>query len=230
MTMKSYCTQLVLLGALAAWGSPAAFSQMNTMPQSTNPQQPGTMPNPSQPGGQAGAGMAGAMGGAPMTDEGQSMKDQMFLRKAAQGGMAEVQLGQLATQKSGSDEVKQFGQKMVDDHTMLNNDMKPIADSMGIALPKKLSKEDQAEYDKLKALGGDEFDKEYLGFMVKDHHEDLHEFRVENASVQNPTLKAAVEKGQRVIREHTRMVEKLAQSKGVPVPPRGGPMAPPPSE
>src|SRR5258707_15546610 len=51
------------------------------------------------------------------------MKDKMFLRKAAQGGLAEVQLGHLAVQKAGSQEVKDFGQKMVADHTALNNEM-----------------------------------------------------------------------------------------------------------
>ena len=143
--------------------------------------------------------------------------------------MAEVELGQLASQQGGSDDVKHFGQKMVEDHTALNNDMKPIADSMGVSLPRKLSKDDQAEYDKLKALSGDAFDKEYLSFMVKDHQEDLHEFRVENATVQDPALKAAVAKGQRVIREHAMMVNKIAQSKGLAVPQHGGHDAAPPS-
>jgi putative membrane protein len=155
-------------------------------------------------------------------DVGQAMKDKMFLRKAAQGGMAEVKLGQLATQKGSSEDVKSFGQKMVDDHTKLNNDMAPIADSMGVRLPKDLSKDDQAEYDKLSALSGNDFDMEYLSFMVKDHHKDLREFRQEEASTTEPTLKAAVADGTKVIHEHSVMVDKLAREKGVPMPQRGG--------
>ncbi|MBB5346035.1 putative membrane protein [Edaphobacter lichenicola] len=151
-------------------------------------------------------------------DVGQTMKDKIFLRKAAQGGMAEVKLGQLAAQKGSSDDVKAFGQKMVDDHTRLNNDMAPIADSMGVRLPTNLNKEDQAEYDKLNGLSGNDFDMEYLSFMVKDHHKDLHEFRQEAASTTDPTLQTAVTNATKVIHEHSVMVDKLARGRGVPMP------------
>ena len=128
------------------------------------------------------------------SDATEVMKDKIFLRKVAAGGIAEVQLGELATQKAGAQDVKDFGQKMVTDHTALNNEMAPIADSMGITLPKKLSKEDQAEYNKLNTMSGDDFDIEYVSFMVKDHHLDLREFRTEAASTSDPTLKAAANK------------------------------------
>ncbi len=150
------------------------------------------------------------------------MKDKMFLRKAAAGGMAEVQLGELATQKAGAQDVKDFGQKMVTDHTALNNEMAPIADSMGVTLPKKFSKEDQAEYDKLNAMSGDDFDKEYVSFMVKDHHQDLREFRTEAASTSDPTLKAAVDKGSKVIYAHMTMIDKMAREKGIATPGHNG--------
>ena len=210
--------------------SATMYGQMNGNPN--QPTQPG-QPNQSNPSGAAnvpGAGMAGAMTATPATGAGdaQSLKDKMFLRKAAAGGMAEVQLGQLAADKAGSADVKSFGQKMVTDHTALNNDMKPIAEQMGVMLPKKIKKEDQAEYDKLNGMSGDDFDKEYLAYMVKDHHDDMREFRMEDGTVQDPTLKAAVDKGLQVIREHTRMVDKMAKDKGLPVPERrGGPPAPP---
>lgn len=155
-------------------------------------------------------------------DVAQTMRDKIFLRKAAQGGMAEVKLGQLAAQKASGDDVRAFGQKMVDDHTKLNNEMAPLADSLGVRLPKDLNKEDQAEYDKLNALSGNNFDMEYLSFMVKDHHKDLHDFRQEAASTTDPTLQLAVASATRVIHEHTVMVDKLAHEKGIPVPQRGG--------
>jgi putative membrane protein len=155
-------------------------------------------------------------------DVGQVMQDKMFLRKAAEGGIAEVKLGQLAAQKGSSDDVKAFGQKMVDDHTRLNNEMAQVADSIGVMLPKSMNKEDQAEYDKLNALSGNDFDVEYLSFMVKDHHKDLHEFRIEAASHADPTLRDEVVKASAVIHEHTVMVDKLARAKGIPVPAHGG--------
>jgi putative membrane protein len=155
-------------------------------------------------------------------DLGQLMQDKMFIRKAAEGGIAEIKLGQLAAQKGGSDEVKALGQKMVDDHTKLNNDMAQVADSMGVMLPKTMNKDDQAEYDKLDKLSGNDFDVEYLTFMVKDHHKDLHDFRMEAASPADQTLHEAVVKAESVIHEHAVMVDKLARARGVPVPAHGG--------
>jgi putative membrane protein len=155
-------------------------------------------------------------------DVGQVMEDKMFLRKAAEGGIAEVKLGQLAVQKGSSDEVKAFGQKMVDDHTKMNNEMAQVADSLGVMLPKSMNKEDQTEYDKLNGLSGNDFDMEYLSFMVKDHHKDLHEFRMEAASRADPTLRDEVVKAEGVIHDHTVMVDKLARAKGIPIPAHGG--------
>src|SRR5260370_23283873 len=149
------------------------------------------------------------------------MQDKMFPRKAAERGIAEVKLGQLAAQKGSSDDVKAFGQKRVDDHTKLNLEMARVADSMGVMLPKSMNKEDQAEYEKLNALSVNAFDIEYLSFMVKDHHNDLHEFRIEAASPTDPTLHDAVVKAQSVIHDNTVIVDKLARAKGIPVPVHG---------
>ena len=154
-------------------------------------------------------------------DVGQVMEDKMFLRKAAEGGIAEVKLGQLAAQKGSSDEVKAFGQKMMDDHTKMNNEMAQVADSLGVMLPKSMNKEDQAEYDKLNGLSGSDFDTEYLSCMVKDHHKDLHEFRIEAASRADQVLHDAVVQAEAIIHDHTVMVDKLARAKGIPVPAHG---------
>lgn len=167
--------------------------------------------------------------GAP-GDTGQQMQDKQFLRAAAEGGIAEVQLGTLAVAKGGP-EVKELGQKMIDDHSRMDNELKAVADANGVMLPKKMKKEDQAEYDKLNALSGDDFDKEYLLYMVKDHREDLRAFRMESTVAVDQGLQAEAAKGAAVIREHLMMVTKLAQAKGVqlpPRPPRPGEMPPPP--
>jgi putative membrane protein len=199
----------------------ALFSSTLLVAQSDPMSPPATQTQPTRP--QQFPTSSSMQDSAPNSgDVGQIMKDKIFLRTAAQGGMAEIKLGQLAAQKGNSEDVKAFGQKMVDDHTKLNNDMAPIADSMGVRLPKDLSKEDQAEYDKLNGLSGNEFDVEYLSFMVKDHHKDQRDFRQEAVSTTDPTLQAAVVNGAKVIHEHTVMVDKLAREKGVPVPQHGG--------
>jgi putative membrane protein len=96
-----------------------------------------------------------------------------------------------------------------------------------VKAPTKLNKEDQAEYDKLNGLSGDDFDKEYLAFMVRDHHKDLHEFRAEAANTSDPVLKAVAEKGFKVIYGHMTTVDKLARDKGVAMPGRNRPVPPP---
>jgi len=119
------------------------------------------------------------------------------------------------------DDVKAFGQKMIDDHTQLNNQMAPITESKGVALPRKMGKADQAEYDKLAALSGEAFDKEYIAYMVKDHHTDLREFRMAAMNTNDPDLKVALDHAAKVIREHMVMADKLAHEKGLTTPGRG---------
>lgn len=161
----------------------------------------------------------------------QAAKDKMFVRKAIEGGLAQVQFGQLAAQKGGSDDVKTLGQHMVEEHTALNKDLEEVADSMGVMLPKHINKEDQTELDKLNGLSGDAFDTEYLTMMVKDHHHALREFRVEAEGTQDPALRDAVVKGAKTIHEHLVMVDQMAKSKGIEVPHRhhqSGAEQPPP--
>jgi len=211
--MKFSHVRTVLLGAAIV--SPALlFAQFDPMALPTSQSQPNRAQQTQPPSAQDSGPNSG--------DLGQVMQDKMFLRKAAESGIAEVKFGQLAAQKGSTDDVKAFGQKMVDDHTKMNLDIARVADSMGVILPKSMNKDDQAEYDKLNALSGNDFDMEYLSFMVKDHHKDLHEFRMEAASPTDPTLHDAVVKAQSVIHDNTVMVDKLARAKGVPVPPHGG--------
>lgn len=211
-------SQLALAGALLL-AAGAAYSQTDPTQGQPTPQQSNQQQQ--QPAVSHGSSGNDLQDAAPNSGvSGQMMKDKIFLRKAAEGGLAEVQLGQLASEKASAQDVKDFGAKMVKDHTELNDEMKPIADSMGVMLPKKLSPKDQAEYSKLSGLSGNDFDTEYLTYMVKDHHADLREFRMEAMNASDPALKAAVDKGAKVIREHTSMVDSLARSKGIALPSR----------
>ncbi len=142
-------------------------------------------------------------------------QDKTFLTKASEGGMAEVQLGQLAAQKGNSQKVRAFGQKMVTDHTMLNNEFKPFADKDGVPPPTSLSPEDQALYDKLNGLSGADFDKAYVAHMEADHDKDLQAFKQEAAMTQDPQLKLAVIRGEKVIEQHHRIIDKIGTQMGV---------------
>jgi putative membrane protein len=105
--------------------------------------------------------------------------DTDFMLKAATGGMAEVELGRLAATKAQNAEVKQFAQKMVDEHTKANNELKALAGEKNFTMPARLDPKHQSVMDKLNGLSGAEFDKAYVAAMVQDHEETMALFKSE---------------------------------------------------
>jgi putative membrane protein len=204
----------LVMVAQADTGLPQQPDQQSTMPQ------PG--PQPAAPGS-----MRETLG-APGV-RGQQMVDQQFLRTATEEGLADVKLGQLAEEKGGPD-VKAFAQKIVVDHETINKDLATVADSLGVLLPKKISKEDQAEIDKLNGLTGNDFDTEYITFILKAHWAKLHDFYMEASVAADPGLATEVVKAMRVMHDHLGMIMQVAKQDGITLPPRPPrPGAPPPN-
>ena len=144
-----------------------------------------------------------------------SSSDKKFVHSALEGGNAEIKLGQLAAQKGNSEDVKQFGQKMVDDHSKLGDQMKQIAQQQGIEVPDGISAKDKALETKLNSLSGDAFDKAYIKAMVKDHQKDLSEFKKEANSGNDTSIKDAASQGAQVISQHLQMAEQMAQKHNI---------------
>jgi putative membrane protein len=143
-----------------------------------------------------------------------SMSDKKFVREAAQGGMAEVELGKLATEKGSSEEVKKFGQRMVDDHSKAGDQLKQIASSKGIQVPDKLNAKDQMTKDRLSKLSGDQFDKAYMSDMVKDHTQDVADFKRESNSGNDPDVKNFAATTLPTLQDHLRQAKEIAPSTG----------------
>ena len=157
------------------------------------------------------------------TQQSTAHQDTKFLEKANQGSVDEIELAQLALEKATSEDVKNFAQRMVKDHTTLINDMKPFADEAGLQTPSHASAATEAQKLKLHVLSGASFDKAYIKAMVQDHSKDLAEFRTEAKATGYPAFKAAVEKGEQVIREHLEMINEIAKKNGVaPAPVHAG--------
>lgn len=112
-----------------------------------------------------------------------------FIRKAAEGGLAEVQLGELAQQKAESPQVKEFGQRMVTDHSKANDQLKQVAEKEGITVPEKLSAKDEATKARLEKLSGAQFDRAYMATMVRDHTQDVSEFRTQANAEKDSAVK-----------------------------------------
>lgn len=140
-----------------------------------------------------------------------SASDKRFVHLALEGGNAEVQLGELAARKGNSQDVKQFGQKMVDDHSKMGDQMKQVAQKEGITPASGIPTKDKALVTKLKTLSGESFDKAYIAAMVKDHREDLAHFKKEASAGNDTAIKDAASQGAQVISEHLQMAEQLAR-------------------
>jgi len=133
--------------------------------------------------------------------------DKKFIEEAARGGMAEIQLGQLAQQKASNDQVKQFASRMVTDHNKANDQLKKVAQDKGITPPSSLDKDAQKEYDKLSKMSGADFDREYMSHMVKDHKKDVSEFRSEARSASDPQVKDFAASTLPTIEQHLQMAQ-----------------------
>jgi len=141
-----------------------------------------------------------------------SSSDRKFMEKAAEGGMAEVQLGSLAKQRGSSDEVKKFGAQMTQDHAKAGDELRAIATSKGVALPSSLDRDAQAEMNKLSRLKGDEFDREYMQHMVKDHQKDVKEFQKAAKEARDPEVKGFAAKTLTVIEGHLQLAQRADEA------------------
>jgi putative membrane protein len=129
--------------------------------------------------------------------------------KAAQGGMAEVALGQLAVSHASNGKVKEFGQRMIDDHTKANTELKQVASHKGETVPSQVDPKDQATMDRLSKLNGNQFDGAYMNDMVKDHKMDIAEFKKEASGGDDPEVKAFASKTLPTLEDHLKMAEEI---------------------
>jgi len=136
-----------------------------------------------------------------------NMSDSSFVRKAAQGNYDEVQLGKLAQDKGTNPAVKDFGQRMVTDHTKANDNLKPIAEKDKITMPSNMDAKDQALYNRLSKLSGSQFDRAYMSNMVKDHQSDIAEFQKESSRAKNPDVRSYASSTLPTLQEHLRLAE-----------------------
>ena len=131
--------------------------------------------------------------------------DEAWVMKIAKGGMAEVELGKLAAEKASSDAVKKFGQRMVDDHSKANDELKALAQSKKITLPTEIGPEEKALRDRLVKLSGPAFDQAYMKAMLNDHLKDVGEFRTESRSGKDPDVKAWAARTLPTLEEHLKL-------------------------
>jgi putative membrane protein len=140
-----------------------------------------------------------------------AQEDIEFATEAAEGGIKEVRVGELAQQKATTPEVQQFGQRMVQDHGKANEQLMQIAQEKGIELPKEMPAEAQQLHDELQQKSGAEFDQSYMDDMVSDHQKDVDEFKQYVETGQDPDLKSFAEQTLPILEEHLQLAQETQQ-------------------
>jgi putative membrane protein len=148
-------------------------------------------------------------GGGMSHGSGRMTTDSKFVMFAAMGGMAEVEMGRLAAQKGASEDVRQFGQRMVDEHTKANEELMRVASSKGMTPPATLDAKHQMAMQKMSALSGEKFDREYAKMMVSDHKKTVSEFQKESERGADPDIRAFAAGKLPALREHLSMAQRL---------------------
>ena len=138
--------------------------------------------------------------------------DSDFRTKAAQGGLAEVDMGNMAASKATNADVKAFGNRMGTDHSKANDELKQLAATKGVVQPGDVNDEQKKTMDALSSKSGKDFDKAYMDDMVKDHETDVKEFEKASKNAKDADLKAWATKTLPTLQEHLRMA-KDAQKK-----------------
>ena len=129
------------------------------------------------------------------------------------GGLHEIALGKLAVEKGSSDAVKQFGQKMIDDHVKVNDELKQVAAAGGVNVPDVLDSKHQSRVDKLAKLSGAEFDKAYIKDQLKYHQQNVKEFQQEAQYGSVAEVKNLASKALPALQQHLELAKDLGKSK-----------------
>jgi putative membrane protein len=201
------CTMVASLSALCATGLLAA--PLAAQAPDTPSSQPGsTAPGQQGRDAQAGSQRADTRGGELAASDAKFMKD------AAADGMAEVELGKLAAEKASSPDVKQFGQKMVDDHGKANEQLKQLASRKNVDLPTEPKPEHKAEKERLEKLSGAAFDQAYAKAMEKDHRKAVDMFSRQAKSGADAELKEWAESKVPTLKQHLAHATELSGKSG----------------
>lgn len=139
--------------------------------------------------------------------------DADFIVKAANGGVSEVSMAKVAKEKAMDKDVKTFADKMIKDHSKLNNQLKKLADSLNITLPAAIDENEQNHLNKLKSTAGADFDKTYIDMMVNAHNSDVKLFERAAKDILVPGIHSFILEALPVLKAHQKAIEFLDNAK-----------------
>ena len=204
--MRKQFTRVALLAAAAWIFNGFAFAQQSGTTRGAQPGQTTQGTTEPRPAPQSGSAQRST------TTSQLAGADQAFLKEAATGGLMEVELGKLAAEKASSAEVKQFGQRMVDDHGKANQQLSTIAQQKNVQVPTELTGKAKSDYDRLSKLSGEQFDRAYMQLMVRDHRKDVGDFRKQSTSAKDADVKSFASQTLPTLEEHLKLAEQTQSS------------------
>ena len=140
---------------------------------------------------------------------------QDFVQHAAQDGAAEIALGKMALAQAANSDVKQFGQRMIDDHSKANQELASLASTKGITAPTEPNAKQKETIDRLSKLSGAQFDRAYMQAMVNDHDHAVATFKTFSEHGDDADLKQFAAKTLPTLQEHERLAKTTANEVGV---------------
>ncbi len=214
MIPRSSCKTLSIMATLLIAGS-TAYAQQQGAGQGMQQQVPQTTQQPIP--GQSTALANELPADAPNVQASiPSYADQMFVKDAFDDNQTQIEISQLAEQKSASADVKQFSQQMVRIHTQLDSQLEPLAKKLDVSTPKRPSKKEKKEMTRLQSLSGQAFDAAYLQDMAKEQQHSLKEFQSEE-SAKDPLMQKVAKLDEPVLAQHFQILQKIAETHNVPL-------------
>jgi putative membrane protein len=177
--------------------------QVGAEDQTERPGERGTSGRPTGTSGDVGA--EAESGASLITD------DRSFIVRAAAGSMAEVRFGHLAADKAAREEVKQFAQRMIDDHATLNEELMTVARDLELMAPHAMRPEDLEAYERISALTGAEFDRAFIQHVVQDHRQNLQLFRQHAQRAEHDGVKRFAQSKLPLLEQHYQRALELQQ-------------------
>jgi putative membrane protein len=193
---------VITIGTAASFAAPAAA--VPSAPES--PSAPASSPATSR-----------TLSASATTSASVSAQDALYLRQAHQTNLAEIAAGKLAQQKGNSQTVKNLGTKFVTDHTILDQALKPVAQTLGVSLPQALNAHQQAVVSRLKAASGPQFDTLFVTTQLGGHAQAMQAGQTEITSGTNPQVVKLARQAAPVIASHHRALEAAAKTLGIPL-------------
>src|SRR3954470_8886501 len=201
----SVLRRTITMTGLTLLAAPVIALQAQVTAPGTNPQSPTSNPPSTTNPAPTSTATPGKTGEAELRN------DLPFLREAAGANLMEVTLGRVAQSRGSDTRVRDFGGRMVTDHTNLQQKLTTFTSTYGIGFTPGLSTQQQQDVNRLQSLSGSQFDREYITMMVQDHQKDINKFENQSRNADSPRVRELAMQSLPVLQKALNPAQRVAQ-------------------